>query len=65
MTLRLTETDSAALARLAERDGVSRQEAAVRAIRAADSRRSHEQSVAEAAQWVESRYADVLKRLGE
>lgn len=38
MTLRTDDADDQALARLAARDGVSKHEAALRAIRAADSR---------------------------
>ncbi|WP_374455544.1 CopG family transcriptional regulator [Nocardioides sp.] len=65
MTLRLTDEDERILAALAERDGISRQEATVRAIRETAARRGHEEGVREASKWARDRYADVLRRLGE
>lgn len=65
MTLRLSEDDERVLAALAERDGISRQEATVRAIHEAAARRGHEDSVRAASAKARERYADVLRRLGE
>ena len=64
MTLRLTDEDEQALAVLAEADGVSKQEATVRAIREAAARRGHETRVSELSARARERYADVLERLG-
>ena len=64
MTLRLTREDERILAELAEVDGISRQEATVRAIREAAARRGHDRRVGEASARVRARYADVLDRLG-
>ncbi|QIR68933.1 CopG family transcriptional regulator [Kocuria sp. KD4] len=64
MTLRLTEDDELALAALAEADGISRQEATIRAIHEVAARRGHEQQVTEASARARARYADVLDRLG-
>lgn len=65
MTLRLTERDEQALAALAEADGVSKQEATIRAIHEAAERRGHEAKVADASKRVRARYADVIERLGQ
>ncbi|KRE99194.1 CopG family transcriptional regulator [Nocardioides sp. Soil777] len=65
MTLRLSEDDERVLAELAERDGVSRQEATIRAIRETAARRGHETDVRELSAQARVRYADVLRRLGE
>lgn len=65
MTLRLTESDEKILSELAARDGVSRQEATVRAIREAAVRRGHEQLVSELSARGRSRYADLLDRLAQ
>lgn len=65
MTLRLTPEDERLLAELAEADGVSRQEATVRAIREMAARRGHENRVVAASAAARERYADVLRRLGE
>lgn len=65
MTLRLSEDDERVLGELADRDGISRQEATVRAIREAAARRGHEAAVQELSEAARSRYADVLRRLGE
>ena len=64
MTLRLTREDERILAELAEADGISRQEATVRAIREAAARRGHDRRVCEASARVRARYANVLDRLG-
>ncbi|PID96673.1 MAG: CopG family transcriptional regulator [Actinomycetales bacterium] len=65
MTLRLTEEDEQLLAELAAVDGVSRQEATLRAIRETLQRRRHETKVRDASQAARQRYATVLERLGE
>lgn len=65
MTLRLSEADEAALTALAEAEGLSRQEATVRAIREAADRHGHQARVSELSARARERYADVLKRLGE
>lgn len=64
MTLRLTDEDEQALALLAEAQGISKQEATVRAIRDAAARRVHEDRVRALSAAARSRYADVLERLG-
>lgn len=64
MTLRLTDDDERALALLAEAQGVSKQEATVRAIRDAAARSVHENRVRELSAAARERYADVLERLG-
>lgn len=65
MTLRLTDDDERALALLAEAQGISKQEATVRAIRDAAARSVHEDRVTELSAVARSRYADVLDRLGQ
>lgn len=64
MTLRLTDEDERALALLAEAQGVSKQEATVRAIRDAAERTLHEDRVRALSEQARTRYADVLDRLG-
>lgn len=64
MTLRLSEQDEQTLAMLAATQGVSKQEATIRAIREAAERRGHEARVADASERVRTRYADVIERLG-
>lgn len=64
MTLRLTDQDEQALALLAEAQGISKQEATVRAIREAATRRVHEDRVRQLSAQARARYADVLERLG-
>ncbi|MGL4743042.1 MAG: CopG family transcriptional regulator [Dermatophilaceae bacterium] len=64
MTLRLTDDDDRALTQLADELGVSKQEATVRAIREAATRRVHEAKVRDASAWGRERYADLLDRLG-
>lgn len=65
MTLRLTPEDERALALLAEADGVSKQEATVRAIHEAASRRLRRDQVAALSASARERYADLLDRLGQ
>lgn len=65
MTLRLTEEDESVLAELAAAQGLSRQEATVRAIREAAARRGHEATVRDLSATARARYADVLDRLGK
>jgi len=64
MTLRLTDEDEQALALLAEAQGISKQEATVRAIRDAAARHVHEDRVRDLSAAARARYADVLERLG-
>lgn len=64
MTLRLTEHDEQVLARLAAEDGISRQEATIRAIHEVAARRGHQQRLSDASARARARYADVLDRLG-
>lgn len=64
MTLRLTDADERVLAELAQQEGVSRQEATVRAIREAAARRGHQQAVRELSVQGRARYSDLLDRLG-
>ena len=64
MTMRLTEDDERALAELAEAEGISRQEATVRAIHEVAARRGHERRVTDSSGRARARYADVLDRLG-
>ncbi len=65
MTLRLSDEDEKALALLANADGVSKQEATVRAIREAAARRVHGDLVADLSARARARYAEVLDRLGQ
>jgi uncharacterized protein (DUF1778 family) len=65
MTLRLTPEDEAVLARLAQEDGVSRQEATIRAIHEVAARRGHERDVRALSAAARQRYADLLDRLGQ
>lgn len=64
MTLRLNADDERILAELADADGISRQEATVRAIREAAARRGHEQAVEDLSASARVRYAELLERLG-
>ena len=64
MTLRLTPADEQIVADLAESQGVSRQEATIRAIREAAARQGHEQAVDRLSAQARSRYASLLDRLG-
>ncbi len=65
MTLRLSEEDEQALNALAEADGVSKQEATVRAIHEAAARRLRRDQVAALSATARERYADLLDRLGQ
>lgn len=65
MTLRLSAEDEQALALLAEAEGVSKQEATVRAIREAASRRLRRDKVASLSAAARERYAHLLDRLGQ
>lgn len=65
MTLRLSDEDERRLAELADAQGVSKQEATVRAIREAADRRLHEGRVRDLSAHGRQRYAELLKRLGE
>jgi len=64
VTLRLTDEDEQGLALLAEAQGISKQEATVRAIRDAAERTLHEDRVRTLSEQARTRYADVLDRLG-
>lgn len=65
MTLRLTPEDEQILAQLAADEGISRQEATIRAIHEVAERRGHERKVAKASRRARIRYAEVLDRLGK
>lgn len=65
MTLRLTDEQETALALLAEADGVSKQEAVVRAIADAAARRVHTDRVRELSEEGRQQYASLLARLAE
>jgi hypothetical protein len=65
MTLRLDEQQERALAALAELDGVSKQEAAVRAITDAAARRVRSDRVRDASAAGRERYAALLDRLAQ
>ena len=65
MTLRLTPEDEQALTLLAEAEGVSKQEATVRAIHEAVSRRLRRDTVATLSAAARERYAALLDRLGQ
>lgn len=65
MTLRLTPEDDAALTQLAEANGISKQEAAVRAIREAQARQGRRARLGELSATARSRYGDLLDRLAQ
>lgn len=65
MTLRLNPEDEDALGLLAEADGVSKQEATVRAIHEAASRRLRQDKIRTLSASARERYADLLDRLGQ
>ncbi|WP_028709015.1 hypothetical protein [Propionicicella superfundia] len=65
MTLRLTPEDERALTLLAEADGISKQEATVRAIHEAASRRLRQDKIRTLSADARQRYADLLDRLGQ
>lgn len=64
MTLRTDSTVEAALERLAARQGVSKHEAAIRAIVEADQHVQLEDRVMDSYERLSSRYRDALDRLG-
>ena len=65
MTLRLTDDDERVLAELAAQDGISRQEATIRAIHETAARRGHQSAVRALSMQGRARYADLLDRLGK
>ena len=65
MTLRLTDTEQAALRERADAEGISMQEAARRAVREFVSRGQHTDRVSYAARLIMNKHADALRRLGE
>lgn len=65
MTLRLTDSEQAALRERADAEGISMQEAARRAVREFVSRGQHRNRVGAAAALVMSEHAEALRRLGE
>jgi hypothetical protein len=65
MTLRLTDTEQAALRERADAEGISMQEAARRAVREFVSRGQHSDRVSAAALLIRNKHADALRRLGE
>lgn len=65
MTLRLTDSEQAALRERAEAEGISMQDAARRAVREFVSRGQHRDRVGAAASLVIAKHADALRRLGE
>lgn len=65
LTLRLTEQQDQALTELARRQGVSKNEAAARAIEGALERTAHEEHVQTLAQAAIKRYGTVLDRLAQ
>jgi len=64
MTLRTDSQLEAALAALAEREGLSRQEIVRRAVLERYERSGNTDRVAEAGERVDDRWSDVLERLG-
>ncbi len=65
MTLRLTDSEQAALRERAEAEGISMQEAARRAVREFVTRGQHNDRVSTTAARVMAKHADALRRLGE
>jgi hypothetical protein len=65
MTLRLTDSEQAALRERAEAEGISMQEAARRAVREFVARGHHNDRVSTAAARVIAKHAEALRRLGE
>lgn len=65
MTLRLTDEEQAALRQRAEREGISMQDAARRAVREYVARGDHRDRVNRAAERIMDAHADALRRLGE
>ncbi len=65
MTLRLTDSEQAALRARADAEGISMQEAARRAVREFVTRGQHNDRVNTAATQIMDKHADALRRLGE
>ena len=65
MTLRLTEEQDAALTRLANAQGISKNEAALRAINATLAKIEAERAFEDALADTVTRYPDTIRRLGE
>jgi hypothetical protein len=65
MTLRLTEEEQVALRERAQREGISMQDAARRAVREYVARGEHRDRIRSAAERVRTAHADALRRLGE
>ena len=65
MTLRLTDSEQAALRARADAEGISMQEAARRAVREFVTRGQHNDRVNTAAKQIMDKHADALRRLGE
>ena len=65
MTLRLSEEEQAALRERAQREGISMQDAARRAVREYITRGAHRDRVAVTAERIMTAHADALRRLGE
>jgi len=65
MTLRLTEDEQSALRQRAQREGISMQDAARRAVRDYITNGEHRERVAATAERVKTAHAEALERLGE
>ena len=65
MTLRLDDADDAALAKLAEAEGLSKNEAALRAIREKAERLSSDSEVRRLTREAMERYGPLLDRLAQ
>lgn len=65
MTLRLTDEDDATLARMAEAEGISKNEAAVRAIRERAERVGSDEEVRRLTREAIERYGPLLDRLAQ
>jgi plasmid stability protein len=65
MTLRLTDDEQSALRQRAEREGISMQDAARRAVRDYVAKGQHRDRVATAAQRIKRAHAQALERLRE
>lgn len=62
--MRLSKEDERLLTLFAEEDGISRQEATIRAIHGVAAHRGHERRVKEASGRIRNRYANVLEHPG-
>jgi len=65
MTLRLTDEEHVALRERAERDGISMQDAARRAVREYVAKGEHRDRVDAAAERVKAAHAEALEHLGK